>query len=258
MSELLLCERIESVAVITLNAPAKRNALSTEMLNALAEQLLALAADTTCRAIVLTGAGDHFCAGGDVSAMAAQRPLLGSRQRIEAAHRIVRSICGGPKPVIAAVEGYAFGAGLSLVAACDYVVSSETGKFAAVFAKVGLIPDMGLMWTLPQRIGAGPAKKMFVTARTVEAQEALTLGLVDELCVPGHARTAALEIAASYAAAPPLVVAMLKGTYAKGCTTLDDALRAEVDIQPVLYLSADHQDAIAAFREKRAPKFHGV
>lgn len=258
MSEFVLCERIDSVAVITLNAPEKRNALSTDMLNAFAEQLFVLAADTTCRAIVLTGAGDHFCAGGDVSAMSAQRPVLGSRQRIEAAHRIVRSICGGPKPVIAAVEGYAFGAGLSLAAACDYVVSSETGKFSAVFAKVGLIPDMGLMWTLPQRIGTGPAKKMFVTARTVEAQEALTLGLVDEVCVPGHARTAALEIAQSYAAAPPLVVAMLKSTYAKGCATLDDALRAEVDIQPMLYLSADHQDAIAAFREKRAPKFNGV
>ena len=207
---------------------------------------------------MLTGAGDHFCAGGDVSAMTAERPVLGSRQRIEAAHRIIRSICGGPKPVIAAIEGYAFGAGLSLAAACDYVVSSETGKFAAVFAKVGLIPDMGLMWTLPQRIGMGPAKKMFVTARTVEAQEALMLGLADEICIPGHARTAALEIAESYATAAPLAVALMRGTYAKGCTTLDDALRAEVDIQPMLYLSADHREAIAAFREKRVPAFNGV
>src|SRR5690606_30728632 len=258
MSELIRCERVDAVAVVTLNAEAKRNALSTAMLDAFAEQLAALSADAECRAIVLTGSGEHFCAGGDVSAMATERPLLGSRQRIDAAHRIVRSICAGPKPVIAAVEGYAFGAGLSLAAACDYVVASETAKFAAVFAKVGLIPDMGLLWTLPLRIGMGPAKKMFITARTVEVKEAAALGLVDEVCANGSAREAALDIARAYAAAPPLVVAMLKGTYAKGCTTLDDALRAEVDIQPMLYLSADHQHAIAAFREKRQPLFLGI
>ncbi|MDB6061025.1 MAG: putative enoyl-CoA hydratase [Verrucomicrobiaceae bacterium] len=258
MSESVLNERIGNVVVITLNAPEKRNALSTEILHALAEQLQVLATDTECRAIVLTGAGDHFCSGGDVSAMTAERPILGSRQRIEAAHRVIRSICGGPKPIVAAVEGYAFGAGLSLVAACDYVVASPSGKFSAVFAKVGLIPDMGLLWTLPQRIGVGAAKKLFITARTVESAEALTLGLIDEISEVGRARDAGLTVAQSYAAAPPLVVAMLKSTFAKGCTTLDDALRAEIDIQPTLYLSADHQNAIAAFREKRAPEFHGV
>lgn len=258
MSEPVSIERCDQVVVVSLDNPAARNALSAAMLKALAETLEELNADRDCRAIVLTGAGDHFCAGGDVSAMTPDRPLLASRTRIERAHRVIRSIIGSQKVVVAAVEGFAFGAGLSLAAACDFVVASKTARFGAVFAKVGLIPDMGLLWTLPQRIGLGEARKLFMTARTVEADEALSLGLVDRLAEPGAARAAALELAQELAAASPLAVALTKAVYAKGCATLEDALRAEVDHQPALYLSADHNEAIAAFREKRKPRFAGV
>ncbi|MDB5985934.1 MAG: enoyl-CoA hydratase/isomerase family protein [Nevskia sp.] len=259
MSELVQLQTQDAVTVLTLNAPGKRNALSTDMLNLLVEKLTQLAGDSDCRAIVLTGAGEHFCAGGDVSPMTQERPMLGSRQRIEAAHRVIRLLIGGPKPVVAAVEGFAFGAGLSLAAACDYIVSSHTAKYAAVFAKVGLMPDMGALWTIPQRIGVSEAKKLFVSARTVLAEEALALRLVDQLVDGGQALAAALEVAQSYVLAAPLSVAMTKAAYAKGCTTLDDALRMEVDVQPALYLTQDHLEAVAAFRDKKpTPPFRGV
>ncbi|WP_028079108.1 enoyl-CoA hydratase/isomerase family protein [Solimonas soli] len=259
MSELVQLQAHDAVTVVTLNAPARRNALSTEMLNQLIERLTQLAGDEACRAIVLTGAGEHFCAGGDVSPMTRERPMLGSRQRIESAHRVIRLLAGGPKPVVAAVEGFAFGAGLSLAAACDTVVSSRSAKYAAVFTKVGLLPDMGALWSLPQRVGMAQARQLFFTARTVLADEALALGLADQLVDTGEALAAALEMARGYTAAAPLPMAMLKAAYAKGIATLDDALRAEVDVQPALYLTQDHLAAVEAFREKKpAPPFRGV
>jgi enoyl-CoA hydratase/carnithine racemase len=259
MNDLVQVRSEGAVSVVTLNAPTKRNSLSTQMLAELAQTLGGLGAGGDCRAIVLTGAGEHFCAGGDVSSMTPDRPMLGSRERIEAAHRVIRAIAGGPKPVVAAVEGFAFGAGLSLAAASDYVVSSRTAKYAAVFSKVGLLPDMGALWTLPQRVGLAQAKKLIFSARTVTAEEALELHLVDELADPGQALPAALVIAAGFASAAPLSVALTRAAYAKGCATLEDALRLEVDLQPGLYMTHDHQDAVSAFLEKKpAPPFRGL
>lgn len=258
MSGRITLTRDGAITLLTLDNPKSRNALSGEMVVALTEALLEAGADTTCRAIVLSGAGGHFCSGGDVSAMAVERPILGSRLRIERAHRIVRLLVGGPKPVIAAVEGVAFGLGLSLAMASDYVVAARGSKLCAVFGKVGLMPDMGLMWTLPQRVGLAHAKQLFFSARSVEADEALAVGMVDEVVEVGNALDAALEQARQMAAAAPLPVALTKAAYAKGAATLEDVLRAEVDGQPALYLSADHQEGVAAFREKRSATFHGA
>lgn len=244
-------------AQLTLDNPANRNALSTAMVLALIEALETAGADPLCRAIVLTGSGEHFCAGGDVSEMQADRPLLGSRLRIERAHRIVRLLSAGPKPVICAVEGIAYGLGLSLAMASDYVIASSSASFCAVFNKVGLIPDMGLMWSLPQRIGVAQAKQLFFTARQVPADEARTLGMIDQ-CVPrGEAVAAALALGAQLSASAPIPVALIKAAYGKGDVTLDEVLRTEVDHQPALYLSADHREGVAAFRAKRPPVFTG-
>lgn len=248
----------DAIAVLTLNAPSKRNALSTQMLNELNERLAELSADAGCRAIVLTGSGEHFCAGGDLSMMTRERPILGSRQRIEAAHRVIRALTGGPKPVIAAVEGFAFGAGLSLAAACDTIVCSTSAKFAAVFTKVGLIPDMGSLWTIPQRIGLSEAKRLFISGRTVSADEALSMSLVDKVVEQGTSLAEAVALAKQFSQSAPLAVAYMKSYYAKGSGTLDDALRTEMDVQPAMYLSDDHIEAVAAFMEKRpAPVFRG-
>ncbi|RJF91674.1 enoyl-CoA hydratase/isomerase family protein [Noviherbaspirillum saxi] len=258
MNTLVTTEMVGAVAVVTLNNIKTRNALSRDMLTVLAERLDELGNHPDCRAIVLTGAEGHFCSGGDISGMSAERPLMVGRGRMELGHRVVRAVSGGAKPVIAAVEGYAAGAGLSLAAAADYVVSSTTAKYVSSFAKVGLIPDLGLLWTLPQRIGLSEAKRMFATARVVAAPEALQLGLADKVVEPGALMATALEIAQSYTSGAPLSMALVKAAYEKGLPTFESALRYEVDNQAALYLTADHREAVAAFLEKRPAVFKGV
>ncbi|MBD0416734.1 enoyl-CoA hydratase/isomerase family protein [Tianweitania sp. Rool2] len=237
--------------------PKTKNALSPEMIRDLGDRLEALMGDWNCRAIVLTGANGAFCSGGDVSRMQRDRQVLDTRVYIGGAHRIIRAVVNGAKPVIAAVEGAAFGAGMSLVAGCDFVVASQRSKFCAAFAKVGLAPDLGLYWTLPQRVGLGRAKRLIMLAPTLQAAEAETIGLVDEVAADGEALARALVVAEQFAAAAPLSIAVTKAVYADGVLTLDDAFRAERDHHPMLVRSADHLGAIDAFREKRLPEFNG-
>ncbi|MES2898961.1 MAG: enoyl-CoA hydratase-related protein [Pseudomonadota bacterium] len=258
MNALVTLEMRGPVAVLTLNNPKTRNALSRDLLLVLADHFDRLAADADCRAIVLTGAEGHFCSGGDVSGMAAERTLMVGRTRMNLGHRVVRSIVGGAKPVIAAVEGYAAGAGLSLASAADYVVSSETAKYVSSFSKVGLIPDLGLMWTLPQRVGMAEAKRMFATARVVPAAEALTLGLADMVVAPASLLDSAIEMAHSFTIGAPLSMALMKAAYGSGIANFEDVLRTERDNQAALYLTKDHREAVSAFMEKRAPDFKGV
>lgn len=258
MTQLVTLEMHGPVAVLTLNNSKTRNALSRDLLLVLADRFDVLAADDDCRAIVLTGANGHFCSGGDVSGMAAERTLMVGRTRMNLGHRVVRSIVGGAKPVIAAVEGYAAGAGLSLAAASDYVVSSSTAKYVSSFAKVGLIPDLGLMWTLPQRVGFAQAKRMFATARVVAADEALILGLADMVVAPDQLLAAAIEMAQSFTVGAPLSMALMKGAYGAGVANFEDVLRTERDNQAALYLTKDHREAVSAFLEKRPPQFKGM
>lgn len=257
MNELVLLEMSGAVATITMNNPKTRNALSRAMILEVAGKIEQLMATRECRAIILTGASGTFCSGGDISGMTQDRQILDSRAWMNQAHRLIRSIVNGEKPVIAAVEGYAFGAGLSLATGADYVVASEAAKFCAAFAKVGLVPDMGLFWTLSQRCGMGEAKRLIMLAETVDAAEAKALRLVDRIVPAGSALAEAQQMADVYAAVAPLPVALTKAVFARGCSTLDDALQAEVDYQPALFLSEDHMQAVRAFREKRKPAFRG-
>lgn len=258
MNSLVTLDMHGAVGVLTLDNSKTRNALSRDLLLVLADRLDALNANDNCRAIVLTGAHGHFCSGGDVSGMAAERTLMVGRTRMELGHRVVRSMVGGAKPVIAAVDGYAAGAGLSLAAAADYVVSSRNAKYVSSFAKVGLIPDLGLMWTLPQRIGLAEAKRMFATARVVSAPEALELGLADLLVDPERLLEQAIETALGFTAGAPLSMALMKGAYGSGIANFEDVLRTERDNQAALYLTRDHREAVGAFLEKRPPQFKGI
>ena len=248
-------ERRDTVAVVTLNDPDRRNALSPEMRAELLDALDPLMADGSCRCLVLTGEGPSFCAGGDLKSMRSGDPIY-ARHRMMVTHRLVRLLAAGPKPVVAAVEGHAFGAGLSLAALADVCIASREASFGAVFGKVGLMADLGLLWSLPQRIGAARAKRLMLNAAVVRAEEAAEMGLVDTLCAPGAALDMALDMAMNFADRAPLPIAATRSAFAQ-MGDLDKALALEVDLQSALMASDDHAEGRAAFFERRNPDFRG-
>jgi len=243
-----------AVCLLTLNAPARRNALSGAVREALHAHLAAAMAAPEVRAIVLTGAGGTFCAGGDIAAMTPGAGLDG-RARVERLQRIAHLLIGGPKPVFAAVEGHAAGAGLGLAAACDVVVTAGDAQFTSAFDRVGLMPDMGALWTLPWRIGLGATRRLVLCGETIGGSEAVRIGLAEYETPPGGALDAALERAQAVAAGPAHAFSMAKAMLARHPLALDAFLRAEADGQGLLFTSADFAEGRAAFLEKRRPAF---
>lgn len=257
MSDEVILQKHGRVAVVVLNDPKRLNAFSMQLKLRLEEVLGNLTQDNECGAIVLTGAGTSFSAGGDITEMR-WRSIPEGRARLEAAQRIIRLIACGPKPVIAAVEGNAVGGGMSLALACDFVVAAENARFAASFVpRVGLLPDLGLMWHLSQRVGMGTAKHLLILGRAFDGTEALAKGVVDQVAPAGQALAAALDVAGHFASTPSLPLHYLKLTLANRVWTLDETLKAEIDYQAHLFQSADHGEATRAFLEKRKPVFSG-
>lgn len=255
---LLLTQRHGEVTVVTMNDPRRRNPFSLAMRHALTDAFRQLFnADAETRAIVLTGAGDNFCAGGDLSEMTTAPPLMALRERIQAGCAVFREICSGSKPVVVAVEGACIGAGLSLACSGDLVVAADSSKFGCAFVKVGLLPDTGLLWTLPQKVGASRARQLMLDGRSFTADEALEWGMVSEKVAAGKALEVAVATARRFAAFPPATLALLRGALVDGMNTIDDACRLEIDLNPLVRQTADHQEAVKAFMEKRAPVFSG-
>ncbi len=243
-----------AVAILTLDYPERRNALAMPMRQRLVDALEAIEANRELRAIVITGAGGTFSAGGDISGMNVT-DLAAGRERFRMTHRLVRLLIKGSKPVIAAVEGWCVGAGLSVAMCCDTVVAAEDARFAAGFGKIGLIADLGLLHTLPARIGQGRARQVFLYGEQVSAGRAEAIGMIDHIVPSGTALQAALARAALFQAAAPLPLAMTKQYLAAG---LDAALEWERDTQSTLFLTADHAEGKAAFLGKRTPSFGGT
>lgn len=256
---LVQVEQRGAVAVLTLNDPEVRNALSAEMREGLRLAIAGLQEELSCRAVVITGAGASFCAGGDVRVMGRGADPQGLRKRMEAAHDLVRRMVNGRLPIVAAIRGHAFGAGLSLAAACDYVLVASDARFGAAFGRIGLMPDMGLLWTLPRRVAPRHARQILLLSQVFDAPHALDIGLADEIVEADGLLDTALERAENLAQCAPLALGRTRNAIAVALdSSLDDLLETEIQGQTMLIATDDHAEGIAAFREKRPPVFKGA
>lgn len=242
-----------AVVVLTMDQPARRNALAMAMREEFVAAMNRIEGDPAIRAVVLTGAGGTFSAGGDISGMNVT-DLAGGRERFRCTHAMVRLMIKASKPIIAAVEGYAVGAGLSVALCCDTVVAASDAQFAAGFGRVGLVADLGLLHTLPLRVGQGRARQILLYGERLGAEEAERIGLIDHVVPPGTVLEAAMGRARLFDTMAPLPVAMTKQYLAQG---LDAALEWERDTQAALFLTADHTEGRTAFMEKRQASFQG-
>ncbi|QGK68872.1 enoyl-CoA hydratase [Allosaccharopolyspora coralli] len=261
MSEVLLIDDAAGVRLLTLNRPDAFNSLTVELKQALLGALRDAAADESVRAVVITGAGKAFCAGQDLKEHVAQldsgeeSPLNTVEEHY---NPLIRTVTSMPKPVIAAVNGTAAGAGASLAYACDLRVASADAKFLMAFANVGLSGDSGVSWTLPRLIGYGRAMEMLLLAEPVAAEEALRIGMINRLVGSGEATTAAQELAGRMATGPTSAYARIKETVlAAAAEGLDEALAVEAGAQVQAGQTDDHREAVSAFLNKRTPHFSG-
>lgn len=265
--DVVLVEDTDGVRTITLNRPAAYNSLNVELKNRLVETLRVTAADDDVRAVVLTGAGKAFCAGQDlkehVGLLMAKDPAPLSTVE-EHYNPIATSIAEMPKPIIAAVNGPAAGAGAAFAYAADVRIAASSANFLMAFANVGLGPDSGASWTLQRLIGYGRALELMMLPRKVHADEALRIGLVSEVIDDtadtgdGAVLTRAQELAAKLATGPTVAYQKIKQTLAAATSSsLREALAAEQVAQNELGTTADHHEAVDAFVNKRTPKFTG-
>ena len=253
-------ERAGAVATLTLNRPGARNALDLTMRQELLSALDEVEADAATRVLVLTGAGEHFCAGGDVKSMRERRQTAAEgRQRVQMLNRLVLRLVDFPRPTIAMVDGYAVGAGTNLALCCDLVVASDRAKFGELFNKIGLAPDGGGTWLLPRLVGLARAKELIFTGDVFDAAEAARLGLVNRVVPAAELRAATRALAEKIAGGPPAVQRMAKHMVNRAATSdLAAALDLEAYSQGLAIAGDDHQEGLAAFFEKRAPKFTGA
>ncbi|MDO8275254.1 MAG: enoyl-CoA hydratase/isomerase family protein, partial [Serpentinimonas sp.] len=247
----------DRVATITLNSPTKRNALEPAMREELAAAVRDIRSSRSVRAVVLTGAGGHFCAGGDLRNIAsANLDNAGWHDRMHALHDWLHGLLTLDRPVVAAVDGAAAGAGFSLAAAADFVLATPRAWFNMSFLKVGLVPDVGAFYTLPRIVGAQRAKELMLSARDVRADEALRLGIVMELHEPADLLPRAHALARSFVGASPTAVAMIKRSLQESLGGgLQGLLTAEAHAQAIAAGTAEHKEAIACFLNKQPPPF---
>lgn len=246
------------VATLVLNRPDKLNAVNRQMHGELRSALKAVAADREIRALVLTGAGRGFCVGQDLAEFGSATGMRVDDLLRSTFNRLVRSLHALDMPVIAAVNGVAAGAGASIALACDLRICAEDASFIQAFVRVGLVPDTGSTWLLPQLVGPARAFEIAATGRTVDAQESLALGVANRVVPTAELRERAHAWATELAAMPTRAIGMTKrAIYRAMHTSLDDALEHEAQLQHAASLTHDHREGVAAFLGKRDPAFLG-
>jgi len=261
VSDVLLVDHSDGVATLTLNRPDSMNSLSLELKETLLAALLEVSADSGVRAVVLTGTGRGFCVGQDlrehVALLEANDPAPLSTVE-DHYNPIVLALADMPKPVIAAVNGMAAGAGAGLTFACDFRIAANTAGFLLAFANVGLTLDSGASWTLPRIIGFARATALALLAEPISAEAALEMGLVNAVVEPDRVLPAAQELAARLAAGPTAAYAAIKQSLAFAATSsLADALAKEGELQRAMGHTDDHRNATIAFVSKQKPVFEG-
>jgi enoyl-CoA hydratase/carnithine racemase len=248
------------IATLVLARPAARNAMSPEM-GKQVSQAVAFISRSPARAVVVSGEGSAFCSGGDFQFL--EERLRSSAAENQAAMRrfyddflSVRSLT---VPTVAAVHGAAIGAGLCFAMACDLRIAAEGTKLAVNFVKLGLHPGMGATWLLPRLVGPARAAELLMTGRTIEARDALGIGLLNEVVSPGLLVGRAKEVAREIASAGPVAVAQVKQSLmAQTHGELEAALEVEATAQAVSYATKDLAEGVAAAKERRTPKFTGA
>ncbi|MET7289706.1 enoyl-CoA hydratase-related protein [Streptomyces sp. NPDC005573] len=266
MADTVLYEVSDGLATITLNRPEAMNALNVETKVALREAARSAAADEAVRAILLTAAGDRaFCVGQDlkehIGLLVTDRET-GSTNTMSTVREhynpIATALAGAPKPVVAAVNGVAAGAGFGFALTADYRIVADTASFNTSFAGVALTADSGISWTLPRVIGTGRATDLLLFPRSIGAQEALELGIANRVVPAAELRAEAEKVARKLAAGPTVAYAALKESVAYGLThSFTETLEKEDELQARAGRSEDHAIAVQAFVNKEKPKYLG-
>lgn len=261
VSAYVLEERSDGVLILRLNRPEKLNAIKVEMAQDLVHALIRAADDKTVRAIVITGAGRAFSAGGDLAMLQEARMRHATRELealVVAGKEICLAIATMPKLVIAAVNGPAAGGGMSLACACDLRIASDQATFGQSFAQVGLYPDFGATYFLPRLVGLSRASELFYTAEMLSAAEAQRIGIVCSVYAADQFDEETRKLAEKVAAGPPLAYRDVKRTMiGEMRRELEEALDEEIRLQIHCFLSEDCAEGLAAFVEKRKPNFTG-
>ncbi|MAI56911.1 MAG: enoyl-CoA hydratase [Gammaproteobacteria bacterium] len=266
-TEDLLAELEAGVLTLTLNRPEARNAMSGNMTAALASQLASAELNSEVKAIVLTGAGKGFCAGGDVKGMAASGDGTVGDNTIDGAihrQRVNQRATAGklynmPKPTIAALPGAAAGAGLSLALACDLRIMSSNAIMTTAFARVGFSGDYGGTFFMSQLIGSAKARQLYYLSERVSAEQALSLGLTNWVCEPDELQSKTMDIAQQLASGPTVAFRYMKENFARAISSgdVDDCLDLEATHHVHCGQTEDHRNATKAFVEKKEPVFQG-
>ncbi|HEY9784379.1 MAG TPA: enoyl-CoA hydratase-related protein [Candidatus Obscuribacterales bacterium] len=259
---ILLIEKKNGVGIVTLNRPDKLNSFNDELTFRLQDALKELEKDNEVKAIVITGAGRGFCAGQDLQSRSisheeGQRPSLGDSIR-RRYNPLISKIRRMEKPVIAAVNGVAAGAGASLAFACDYRIVADNASFIQSFTKVGLVPDSGSTFLLPRLIGLTKAFELMLSADKLEAKEALDMGLVNKMVAADAVLKEATELAEKLARGPTKAFALTKRAVNRAVfADLEELLEYEASLQEIAGRSDDFQEGVKAFVEKRQPAYTG-